>query len=423
MIDFTLEPDTVDFLDRLQSFVDDEVVPVEESLTREDFAGHPNRVETDVLPKLRERAREAGVYAPQISEEHGGLGLGTTTLAFISEKCGPHPLASYAINMMAPDEATMHLLEQFGSPEQQERWLRPLVDGEIRSCFGMTEPDAGSDPRRISSTATRTEDGWRIDAHKVFTSGAIGAAFCVVMAVSDPDAKPGHGISMFIVPTDSRGFEIVRDLETMGSHGLGGHPEIRLDGVEVGPEAQLGELGAGFAMAQSRLGTGRLGHAMRWIGIAQRALDLAAQRALQRETFGDRLARRQAVQWWLADGATRIYASRLMVLNALWRIQNGLPHRTEVAMIKVYVAEMLDEVVDNALQVHGGWGYTTDFPFERWYRDARAARIYDGPSEVHRMFTARELFKEVMESGTANATCGDVLVATRLLEAQREGAA
>jgi acyl-CoA dehydrogenase len=422
MIDFTVPPEILEFLDRLQAFIDTEVAPLEDQLTEDDFRGADSRVEVEVLPKLRGKAREAGVYAPQLPPEFGGLGLGTTALAFVSERCGPHPLASYAINMMAPDEATMHLLERFGTDEQKERWLEPLAAGEIRSCFGMTELDAGSDPRRISSTAERRDGGgWRINARKVFTSGAIGAAFCVVMAVSDPDAPPGRGISMFLVPTDAPGFEIVRDLHTMGAHGLGGHPEIALTDVHVGPEAQLGELGAGFEMAQSRLGTGRMGHAMRWIGIAQQAIDLAAQRALERETFGERLAERQAVQWWLADGATRLYAARLMVLNTLWKIERGLDHRTEVAMVKTYVAEVLGEIVDKALQVHGGWGYTTDFPFERWYRDARAARIYDGPSEVHRMLVARNLFKEVLAGGTANRSCGDTLAVARELSGKAGG--
>lgn len=412
MVDFTLAPETVEFLDRLQAFIDGHVAPVEEGLTEGDFEG--GRVERELLPELRKRARQAGVYTPQLPPEFGGLGLAVTTLALAAERCGPHLLASLALNVMAPDEANMHLLVHYGTPEQQERWLQPLAAGELRSCFGMTEPDAGSDPRRIQSRAEPLPGGgWRIDAHKVFTSGAIGAALCIVMAVSDPKAGPGQGISMFIVPTDAPGFEVVRDIRTMGFHGFGGHPEVRLSGVEVGPEAVLGELGAGFAMAQSRLGTGRMGHAMRWIGIAQRCIDLAARRALDRVTFGEPLAARQAVQWWLADGATLVYASRLMVLHACWKIDRGLPHRTEVAMIKTFVAEALDEIVDKALQVYGGWGYTTDFPLERWYRDARAARIYDGPSEVHRMFVARQVLKEVEATGSARAACGDLLARRR----------
>ena len=410
MIDFDVPRDIRDFLDRLDGFIEESVTPLEQHYGEAELLD--GTFEAEALAPLREAARAAGVYGPQLPTSLGGQNLGTTALALVSERCGPSQLASLGLNMMAPDEATMHLLLHFGSDVQKDRWLTPLAEGRMRSCFGMTEPDAGADPRRIRSTAERTEDGgWRINAHKVFTTGAMGAAFCVVMAVSDPEAGYGRGISMFIVPTDTPGFEIVRDLHTMGFHSLGGHPEIRLTDVVVDETALLGERGAGFAMAQSRLGIGRIGHAMRWIGIGQRCVDLAAARALHRETFGAALSDRQAVQWWLADGATLLYASRLMVLNACWRIERGLPHRTEVAMVKTFVAEALAEIVDKALQVHGGWGYTTDFPLERYYRDARAARIYDGPSEVHRMSVARALLKEVRETGSARATCGDLLAA------------
>ena len=420
MIDLTLPQDTVEFLDRVQIFIDHNVVPAEQGLTEDDFRS--GRVETDLLPELRRAARDARVYGPQLPIEMGGQGLGITTLALVSERCGPHPLASLALNAMAPDEANMHLLLHYGTEDQKRRWLEPLVRGEIRSCFGMTEPDAGSDPRRISSRAQRLPDGrWRIDARKVFTTGALGAAFCVIMAVSDPEARPGKGISMFIVPTDDPNFRIVRDLHTMGFPSLGGHPEIALEGVEVGEEAILGDLEAGFEMAQARLEAGRLGHAMRWIGIGQRCLDMAAERAMQRETFGAPLATRQAVQWWLADGATLLYASRLMVLNACWRIEQSLPSRPEVSMTKTFVSEVLDKIVDEALQVYGAWGYTNELPIEQWYRDARGARIYDGPSEVHRTFVARRVLKQVEEQGTASALCGDLVAATRAVTKTRPG--
>lgn len=410
MIDLEVPKPTRVFIERLERFLESHVVPAEDKYGEEDV--RDGTFESRALPRLRAAARDAGVYAPQLPPELGGQGLGITALALVSERCGPYAFGSLALNMMAPDEATMHLLQHFGSPEQRERWLVPLAAGELRSCFGMTEPDAGSDPRRIASTAERVPGGWRINAHKVFTTGALGAAFCVVMAVSDPDAGPGRGISMFLVPSDADGFEIVRDLHTMGFHALGGHPELRLRDVVVDDGAVLGRLGAGFEMAQSRLGIGRIGHAMRWIGIGQRCVDLAAQRAQERETFGAPLSDRQAVQWWLADGATLLYASRLMVLNACWRIERGLPHRTEVAMVKTFVAEALGEIVDKALQVHGGWGYTTDFPFERYYRDARAARIYDGPSEVHRMSVARAVLKQVARTGSARTVCGDLVEAS-----------
>jgi len=408
MIPLELEPETAQFLDRLDRFIVDVVVPVESQLAPIDIRLQRERVETELLPPLRAAAREAGVYGPQLAPEYGGLGLPMTTLAFVAERCGPHRLAALAINMMAPDEASMHLLELFGDAEQKERWLRPLAMGEIRSCFGMTEPDAGADARRISTLATPMDTGWRIDGRKAFTSGAIGASLCIVMANADPSIPRSGGISMFLVPTDTPGFRVLRELEPMGYYELGGLCEVELDGVEVGPEALLGEVGRGLAMARERLGRGRIGHAMRWIGIAQQALDLGAARAQERVTFGEPLARRQAVQWWLADGATQLRCSRLLVLDALYRMENGLPHETEVSMIKTYVAEMLNKIVDDALQIFGGWGYTDDFPLAGWYRDARSARIYDGPSEIHRWMVARRVLKDVSEFGTSAAICGKV---------------
>lgn len=415
-MDFTVPAETVEFVERVQGFIDDYVVPAEEEVTEDDF--HTGRVESEILPPLREKARAAGVFGPQLPKEYGGQDLGVTTLALVAERCGPYLLASPALNAMAPDEATMHLLLKFGNDEQRERWLAPLARGETRSCFAMTEPDAGSDPRRISTRAERVDGGWRINGRKVFTTGARGAALCVVMAVSDPDAPPGKGVSMFIVPTENPGFRIVRDIKTMGFPSMGGHPETAFEEVLVGDDAVLGELGAGFAMAQARLETGRLGHSMRWVGIAQRALDLMAARALERETFGAPLATRQSIQWWLSDGATLLYASRLMILNACWCIEQGLPAHSQVSMIKTFVSEVLDEIVDNALQVFGGWGYTTDFPFEQWYRDARAARIFDGPSEVHRMTIARRVLRAVENEGSAAGLCGDVVATTRAVTHQ-----
>jgi acyl-CoA dehydrogenase len=410
-MDFSVPAETVEFVERVQSFIDDHVVPKEEKVTEGDF--HTGRVENEILPPLRQEARAAGVFGPQLPKEYGGQDLGITTLALVAERCGPYLLASPALNAMAPDEATMHLLLKFGNDQQRDRWLAPLARGEIRSCFAMTEPDAGSDPRRISARAERVAGGWRINGRKVFTTGARGAAFCVVMAVSNPEAPPGKGVSMFIVGADNPGFRIVRDIETMGFPSMGGHPETAFEDVIVGDEAVLGELGTGFEMAQARLEVGRLGHSMRWVGIAQRALDLMAARSLKRETFGAPLATRQSIQWWLSDGATLLYASRLMIVNACWRIEKGLPAHSQVSMVKTFVSEVLDEIVDKALQVFGGWGYSTDFPFERWYRDARAARIFDGPSEVHRMTIARRVLRAVEREGSAAELCGDIIATTR----------
>jgi acyl-CoA dehydrogenase len=406
VIDFTVPNDVRSTVARLEDFITRVVLPAEAEVSEDDI--HSGAVEHDVLPALRAAARRAGLFAPQLPPAWGGQGLGPTALALLAERCGPHLLAALALNCSAPDEGNLHLLLHYGTPSQQERWLKPLAEGTVRSCFAMTEPDAGSDPRRMQARAHQVSDGrWRINAHKVFITGAIGADLCIVMAVIDPDTPPGKGISLFLVPTDTPGFEVVRDLHTMGFAALGGHPEIALTDVVVGADALLGQRGAGFAMAQSRLGVGRLGHAMRWIGIAQRALDLAATRALGRHTFEAALADRQAVQWWLADAATKLHAARLMVLEACWRIENGIEHTTQIAMIKTFTAEALGEIVDQALQVHGGIGYTNQTPLERWYRDARAARIYDGPSEVHRMYVARRLLREAERTGTCRVATGD----------------
>jgi acyl-CoA dehydrogenase len=410
-MDFTVPAETVEFVEKVDAFISEHVAPAEEGLVEDDF--HNGRVERVLLPAVRAKARDARVFGPQLPKEYGGQDLGITTLALVAERCGPHMLASLALNAMAPDEATMHLLLKFGNDEQRKKWLEPLARGETRSCFGMTEPDAGSDPRRISTRAERIDGGWRINGRKVFTTGAAGAAFCVVMAVSDPDAPPGKGVSMFIVPASTPGFRVLRDLNTMGFVSIGGHPETDFENVVVGDDAVLGELGAGLEMAQARLEVGRLGHSMRWVGIAQRALDMMAGRALKRETFGAPLASRQAIQWWLSDGASMLYASRMMILNACWRIEQGLTARSQVSMIKTFVSEVLNEIVDKTLQVYGGWGYTDDYPIAQWYRDARAARIFDGPSEVHRMAVARRLLRAVETEGSTAELCGDIVTLTK----------
>lgn len=392
------------WLSSLDEFLREHVEPIEGDLEAEDWRPG-GRIERELLPTLRRHARRYGVYAPQVGIEHGGQGLPLRTLAAIAERCGPHALGSLAINMMAPDEATMNLLETYGTPQQHEQWLRPLVAGTARSCFGMTEPDAGSDPRRIRTTARRTATGWRIDGDKAFTSGADGAAVNVVMARA-VDGGTDHGISMFLVPTDTRGWRIVRHMRPMGYRELGGLCEVGLEGVEVPASALLGRLGDGLQMAQARLVRGRLGHAMRWIGIAQAAMDLATVHARSRETFGSVLAERQAVQWWLADDATDLWACRLMVDDVLATIDAGEDPRVKVAQLKVRASEMLGRVVDHAIQVFGGWGYLDDLPLERWYRDARAARIYDGPSEVHRMYVARRVLRASQTEGTTRHVAG-----------------
>jgi alkylation response protein AidB-like acyl-CoA dehydrogenase len=299
-----------------------------------------------------------------------------------------------------------------GSEEQKERWLRPLADGSIRSCFAMTEPEvASSDPTNLQTTAVLSDDGseWVINGRKWCITGANGAAFAIVVAKTGSDEAAGHrNYSLILVPTDTPGWAVERDPEWMGSHSPGGHPIVTLTDVRVPKDALLGARGEGFVIAQKRLAGGRLAHAMRWIGMSQRALDLATQRLLTRKTFGKELARHQMMQAMIADSAIDLYASRLMVLHTAFKLEHGLPHRQEVAMTKTFVSEAFGRIADRAVQIHGAAGIAMDLPVARIYQDARAARIYDGASEVHRMTIARELLKLAMTGESTKAATGDL---------------
>jgi len=403
VIDFTVPPGLEDLRARVASFVRDRVLPLEEGLDEINW--------DERLATLREEAREAGLWSPHLPPEWGGLGVGPLGMALISQELGVSYLASLAVNCMAPDEGNMHLLLSAGTDEQKDRYLRPLAEARVRSCFAMTERDvASSDPTQLRTAAVRDDDGsWVLDGEKWFTSGANGAAFAIVVAKTEPDdggARPQDRYSLFLVDADNPGWRIVRDIPVMGAHSPGGHCEVRLESCRVGPEALLGERGRGFALSQVRLGAGRIGHAMRWIGVAQRALDIATERAMSRQAFGTELVRHEGVAWMLADSAVELYASRLMVLHAAWRIETGQDYRQEVSFAKLYVSEVLDRVVDRAIQICGSLGYTDDLPLARFYRDARAARIYDGPSEVHRMVIARNVAKAMAEHGTTKPATG-----------------
>lgn len=402
MIDFEVPPELQDVRRRVASFVAEEVLPVEAELG-EDLSAFEGALEV-----LRKKAQEAGLWTPHLPADWGGLGLGALGMALVSEELGISALGPLALHCMAPDEGNMHLLLEAGRPDQLERYLRPLAAGELRSCFAMSERDvASSDPRQLRTAAVPDGEDWVIEGEKWFVSGALGAAFAVVVALTDPEEERAHRrYSLFIVDADDPGWNVVRDIGVMGFSGPGGHCEIRLEGCRVPGSAMLGGRGEGFVLSQKRLGMGRIGHAMRWIGTSRRALDLAAARAVEREAFGRRLAEHQAVQWMLADSAIELHASRLMVLHAAWKIDRGLDHRQEISMLKVFVAEALGRIVDRALQVHGALGFSTDLPLERYYRDARAARIYDGPSEVHRMLVARNLIRSFLEEGTTGPATG-----------------
>lgn len=375
-------------------FVDEEVIPRERALLAGPWAA--------ILPELdalRARARALGLWAPFLPPSLGGLGLPLDAYARLSEVLGSTPFGLYVCNCQPPDVGNMELLHQFGTPAQQAAWLRPLAEGRVRSCFAMTEPaQAGSNPVWLTTRAVRDGDDYVITGDKWFTSSADGAAFAIVMAVTDPDAPPHRRASQLIVPLDAPGFTLVRNIPVMGEAGGGwnSHAEVRLDGVRVPVANRLGDEGAGFALAQERLGPGRIHHCMRWIGVAERALALMCRRAASRELApGDLLAGRQAVQFWIAESRIAIHAARLMVLDAAGKIarEGQQAAREEVAYIKVFVATMLQQVLDRAVQAHGALGMTDDTPLAWWYRHERAARIYDGADEVHIDAVARRILR------------------------------
>ena len=387
-------------LDRVRTFVDDELIPLEPLLLAHDFDA--------LLPAMeekRDRVRGMGLWNPHLSAGHGGLGLALDAFGRVSEALGRSPLGHYALNCQAPDAGNMELLLAHADGRQRERFLGPLVRGEVRSCFGMTEPlHAGSNPTVMSTTARLDGDEWVIDGRKWFTTAFDGAAFCIVMAVTDPDAESRYGrASMIVVPTDADGFEHVRKLPVMGDEGEGwfSHSEIAFDGVRVPRANVLGPRGGGFTLAQERLGPGRIHHCMRWLGICERAFDLMCEYAAQRELAPGRpVAAQGAAQAWIAESRAEIDAARLYVLDTARRIASAdsmvegqKAARVQVSAIKFYVAGVLQRVLDRALQAHGGMGMLDDTPVAFWYRHERAARIYDGPDEVHMGVVARQELK------------------------------
>jgi acyl-CoA dehydrogenase len=411
VIDFTVPPELDELLDRVKAYISEDVLPAEADIADPDDI----LASWDVVERLRDRARERGIYTPHLPEEYGGLGVGVLGMALISQELGTAPLAALGLNAMAPDEGNMHTLLLAGTEEQKERWLRPLAEGTIRSCFAMTEPDvASSDPTNLETTAVVSDDGgeYIINGRKWCITGAIGAAIAIVVAKTGDGgdgSRPAHrDYSLILVPTDTPGWAVERDPEWIGSHAPGGHPIVTLTDVRVPVANLLGAEGEGFVIAQKRLAGGRLAHAMRWIGMAQRALDLATTRLLTRKSFGKELARHQMMQAMIADCAMDLYASRLMVLHTAWKLENGMPHRQEVAMTKTYVSEAFGRIADRAVQIHGAAGIALDLPVGRIYQDARAARIYDGASEVHRMTIARELLKLAMTGESTKAATGDL---------------
>ncbi len=394
-MDFTDSPKVAAVRGIARKFVEAELFPLEPALRREGFEAM-----LPALRRVRERARETGLWAAFVPEAHGGAGLSLVEFAHLSEELGRSPVGHWAFNCQAPDVGNMEILMQYGTDAQKERFLGPLVRGEIRSCFTLTEPEhAGSNPVWLSTTARREGDGWVLNGHKWFATGADGAAFAVCMATTSPDEPDRHRrASLFIVPTDTPGFERIGNLSIMGDRGgdWASHGEVSYQGARVPAESLLGGEGMGFLIAQERLGPGRIHHCMRWIGICERAFGIMCRHAATRELApGKPLGTRQMVQQWIAESRAEIHGARLMVLHAAWKIEaQGLYEaREEISLIKFTVARTLQRVLDRAIQTLGGLGMTDDTPLAFWWAHERGARIYDGADEVHIDAVARRILR------------------------------
>ncbi len=399
-MDFSIPSTVVDVLPPVRELIERDVYPLEPALLASPFSQLVPR-----LTEIRQKVKQMGLWAPHIPRAHGGLGLTCLEYALVGEELGRSPLGHYVFNAQAPDAGNMEILREFATPEQRERWLAPLVAGEIRSCFAMTEPDhPGSNPVWMGTTAMRQGEDFVLNGRKWFASAADGARFAIVMAVTDASAEPHRRASMIIVPTDTPGFRRVRNISCMGHSGddWASHAELVFEDCRVPRENLLGEEGAGFAMAQARLGPGRIQHCMRWIGVSRRSLDLMCARAATRELApGEPLGSRQTVQNWIAESRSAIDAARLLVLHAAWTIDLwGIAQAREaISLIKFHVAGVMQEVIDRAVQVHGALGISDDTVLSWFYRQERAARIYDGPDEVHKVVVAKRMLKEHERGG------------------------
>jgi alkylation response protein AidB-like acyl-CoA dehydrogenase len=372
---------------RYRAFMEEYVLPNERALGEDDLG---------VIAALRDKAKEEGLWAPHLPPEAGGTGKGFLHYACLNEEIGRSRWAQLVFNCQAPDAGNAEILWGFGTDEQKERFLVPIVEGAERSFFSMTEPEvSGSDPTQLRTRAVREGDEWVIDGHKWFSSGADGAAFGIVVAVTDPDAGPHHRTSLIVVPVNTPGVNVVRPLRVLGHTGRGwaAHCEVRYESVRVPVANTLGPIGGGFEVAQKRLGPGRIHHVMRWVGQMQRAFELMCSYALEREVAGGRLGEKQTVQNWIADSAAEIQACRLMTLDAAGKIDAGEDARVEISLIKFFGARVLHDVIDRAIQVHGARGLTDETPLATMLLLARAGRIVDGPDEVHRQVVARRVLK------------------------------
>jgi acyl-CoA dehydrogenase len=410
--DFATEPEFEEKLVWMRGFVRNEIMPLE--VISDHWQGREGQARfAKVTAPLKEEVRRQGLWAAHLPPDMGGLGFGQVKLGLMHEVLGATVYGPSIFGNNAPDSGNAELIAVGGTDAQREQWMQPLLSGTYRSCFSMTEPGAGADATLLTTTARRDGDEWVINGHKWFSSNASISDFLIVMCKTGDDESPYKNFSMIIVPTNTEGVNILRDVPTMGEpdHKTGepgGHAEILYENVRVPVENLVGGeegLGQGFALAQKRLGPGRVHHAMRWLGQSQRAFDLLCERALTRYTHGSILADKQMVQDWIAESYAEMQAARLLTLHAAWKMdqlhaagKHYSDARVEIGVIKFWGAKVLYNVIDRAIQIHGSLGYTTDLPLESMYRAARAARIYDGPDEVHKVTVARQILKRYTAS-------------------------
>ena len=392
---FLLTPELAALRAKVRAFVEEQILPVEEAVIQEDREGR-----RETLDGLQAATRAAELWTPHLPEAWGGRGLGVMGMCALFREMGRSQVGAIAFNCDAPDQGNMDLLLHSGDEAQRERYLRPLCAGEVTSAFCMTEPapGAGADPRNLRTRATPEGEGWVLEGHKWYATGGSAATFLVVMARTSED--PHEGATLFLVPREAEGVELVREIPTMAEPLLTHREaELRFHGVRLGPESVLGGVGQGFKLAQRRLVPARLTHCMRWLGLADRTLNLCREYVSTRESFGQVLAKHERVQDMIHRNACAIHAGNLMTLHCAWLLEQGSgpEARAYSSMTKEHVARALCQVLDDAIQMHGGLGYSEDMPFARWYRFARAARIADGPDEVHRWVVARTFLKGELE--------------------------
>ena len=409
-IDFEIPDEAKAIRAKVRKWVHEECIPAEKRLVdKESFK--------TVLAELRAKARSQGLWLPFIPKEYGGMGLGPLANALVQMELGESHLGALSMNSQGPDDATMLTLLAHGTPEQKEKYLKPLLNGDMRVCYSMTEKAAGADATGMQTRAVKDgNENYILNGEKWFSSAASAADLAVVMAMTDPDAPRHQRYSTFIVELPNPGYRIERDIQTMAVEGPlshimgGGHSEIDIVDLKVPAENLLGGEGQGFNMGQHRLAYGRLRHGMHNVAMAQRALDMAAAHVTQRETFGKKLSERQGVQWMLADCASELYMARLMLLHIAYKAEKGMDLRQENSIAKVFLAHMVHKVVDTAIQLHGALGYSRDTPLAAWYTHIRSQRLVDGPDEVHRWTVGRNVIKAYETFGTtASAAGGDLL--------------